>query len=297
MNPLLIIDTNYLCYRAYHVFSRLSFQDVGTGAVYGVLQDIIQLQEFFQTNRCVFAFDHGPGLRRSLCPTYKGTRAARRAEMGADERRAREDLEQQIHLLRTQYLPTAGFRNVFAAHGYEADDIIASVAARVPTNDEAIIIGSDHDLWQCIRENVWCWNPQKKVGYDIGQFRKEWGIEPGQWPTVKAAAGCATDDIPGVRGIGEATAARWLRGELPGHTATARKLTAAADIIEKNLLLVRLPFPGTPNFDIVRDEITEETWSALADRLGMRSIRNKIPRAATRKSKGRKRGERASFGF
>jgi DNA polymerase-1 len=290
MKPLLLIDMNYLCHRAYYALGELTFGGAGTGMIFGVLRDIVSLQDSFATGQCVFAFDSsGEGLRHAILPTYKASRRVRYAEESDEDKSAREDFHRQVRYLRTRYLPAAGFRNVFAAQGFEADDIIASIAAHVPCNKEVIIIASDQDLWQCLRPNVWMWNPHNRRGYDIEAFRKQWGIEPERWPDVKALAGCSTDDVPGVSGVGEITAAKWLRGMLGAHTETARKLAAATELYRTNIKLVRLPFTGTPVFDLKPDEVTEERWHALADELGMRSIRGTVPRTASRRSKGRKR--------
>ena len=298
--PLLLIDTNFLCHRAFHSMGDMSFEDMGTGAVFGVLRDIVSLQEEFNTGRCVFAFDVGRGHRHDLLPTYKSTRRKRYAEENDDERAARADFKKQITFLRIRYLPQAGFQNVFSARGFEADDIIAAIAAALPRNEEAIIIGSDKDLWQCLRSNVWCWNPTQHKACTIESFRKKWGIEPAQWADVKAYAGCRTDDIPGVPGIGDVTAAKHIRGELGKHTKAYAALARAELQCAYNRPLVSLPFSGTPTFEIKPDTVTEEKWQALADRLGMRSMRSTVPRTATRKMRGRKRDKekiKEGFGF
>lgn len=297
-NTILLIDTNYLAYRAWHAMKELSYGAEGTGAVFGVLRDIVQLQDEFQTTRCAFAFDTGRPRRTRHLPTYKGSRRAHHDEDSEEEKMARQNLLQQIQNLRTTYLPAAGFHNIFAARGFEADDIIAALAAEIPSGQEAVIVSSDHDLWQCLRPNIWCWNMHTRRAYTDELFRKKWGMKPSMWADVKAYAGCSTDDVPGVPGVGEITAARWLRGELGQHTKAAAKIAAAGDLYARNLCVVRLPYPNTPVFDIVPDEVTEERWQALADLLGMRSIRSTIPRAAQKQTKGRKRDDRQkSFGL
>jgi DNA polymerase-1 len=287
--PILLIDTNYLCHRAFHAVGGLSYKDIGTGAIFGVLRDIVSLQDSFATKRCVFAFDLGLSYRHKLLPTYKRSRRIRHAEETEEEQETRRDFNGQVKRLRREYLPAAGFNNVFAARGFEADDIIASIAAALPSNEEGIIISNDHDLWQCLRPNIFCWDPQRQRAYSIGNFRGEWGLEPHQWADVKAYAGCGTDDVPGIRGVGEKTAAKWLRGELPEHTQAYAKLVAGVATHKTNLPLVRLPFPGTPEFEIKPDNVTEDKWWALADRLGMQSIKSAVPRTSSRRSKGRKR--------
>jgi len=289
--PLLLLDTPYLCHRAFHAMGDLSFGSEGTAAIFGVLRDIVLLQEEFKPGRCVFAFDRGRPHRLKLPPTYKSTRRKRYAEESEEEQAARKDFRRQIQKLCTQYLPAAGFQNAISARGFEADDLIAAVAAALSPNEEAIIVSSDKDLWQCIRPNIWCWNPQKRQAYTIAMFRAEWGIEPEQWAEVKAYAGCATDDVPGVEGVGEKTAAKYIRGDLGEKTKAHAKLARAEIQCAWNMRIVQLPYPNTPTFELQSDEVTEETWQALADELGMHSLRSTVPRTVTRKSRGRKRAK------
>lgn len=295
--PLLICDGTYLCHRAFHAVGNLRHEEQGTGAIFGFLRDIVLLQEEFKTTRCVFAFDYGgPTHRHRLSPHYKRSRRERHAEGPEEEQAARQNLVRQMRALRRRYLPAAGFRNVFEAKGFEGDDIVASVAARVPRNEEAVIIGSDKDLWQCIRRNIFCWNPQRRRATTYEVFVEKWGLGPCRWAEVKALAGDPTDDVYGIKGVGELTAARYLRGVLGPHTKAYQKIREqAASMLVANIPLVRLPYPGTPTFEVVEDAVTEGRWQALADELGMSSIRNTVPRAAPRASKGRKRGE--GFGF
>jgi len=294
--PLLVIDVNYLAHRAFHAFgdvAMVSPDGVGTGAIYGVLRDVVSLQHEFNTSRVVFAFDDGIGKRRSLYPEYKMSRSKRYISASPGERAARVDLQKQLRNLQENLLPMAGYRNIFYAAQYEADDIIARVCGYIPKNDEAVIISSDHDLWQCLRHNVWMWNPQTKKSYTAGMFEKQWGLSVLLWPLVKAYAGCSTDDIGGVRGVGEVTAARFLRGELPRHHKTYVALTTpdAKAVRDRNLPLVRLPFPGLLDYSVKKDEITRESWAAMALSLGMKSLINTVPPGVSRVNRGRKRAK------
>lgn len=289
-DPILLMDSNYLCHRAYHAMGDLSYGARGTGAVFGFLRDIVTLQDELKSTRCVFAFDPGaPGLRHAQLPTYKSTRRDRHRDETDEEKEGRADFHRQIEKLRQEYLPAAGFNNVFMAPGYEADDIIATVAAGMPDSQEVIIVGSDHDLWQCLRPNVWNWNPHTRKGYDAGAFRKQWGLPPKKWADVKALAGCKSDDVTGVPGVGEATAAKWIRGDLGPHTKAAKALGASRGLYNANIGIVRLPFPGCPEFSIRPDTVTEDKWVDLVDSLGMDSLKRTPPRAANAK-KGRSRG-------
>jgi len=289
----LVMDMTYLCYRAFYAVGGPACV-VSMDFIYMVLRDIISMQHTFGTDKrgCVFAFDLGRSARQQVFPAYKRLRQTRRLEDSDEEKAAYREFHCQTNALCVDYLPSIGFRNVFAEQGFEADDIIASIAKRLPDDDEAVIVGSDHDLWQCLRPNVWCWNPQRRRAYTAEMFRQEWKLEPKQWADVKAYAGCSTDDIPGVPGVGEKTAAKWLRGELNLNTRAAIRLSSAGDLYARNSKLVRLPFSGTPEFVLRPDEVTEDKWKVLADRLGMQGIYSLVLKSASRRSRGGKREDK-----
>ena len=296
-DPLLVIDVSYMAHRAFHAIGELAYGSEGTGAIFGLLRDVLTLQDKFQTGRCVFAFDHPARKHRQLdLPAYKSSRLRRYAEESEEEQQARKDFRGQLKKLYRRYLPAAGFRNVFAAAGFEADDIIARVTGTLPPGDEAIIVSSDEDLWQCcsVRPLVSCWNPYKNHLTTHAGFMERWGFGPERWAEVKAIAGCKTDDVPGVVGVGEATAAKYIRDELGEDTKAFQKIESYP--WRANLRIVKLPYRGTPSFKIEPDEVTESKWQDLADALGMKSIRAMVPRTASRKSKGRVRHGKG-FGF
>lgn len=297
-DPLLIIDVSYMAHRAFHTMGDLNHGSEGTGAIFGVLRDVLILQDRFSTGRCVFAFDHpAPKHREHDCPGYKSSRRKRYAEESDEEQRARQDFRGQLKKLYRQYLPAAGFGNVFAAAGFEADDIIAQVAADIPKGEEAIIVSSDQDLWQCMSRwpLVSCWNPQSSKLLTFQGFLDKWGFEPSRWAEVKAIAGCSTDDVPGVAGVGEITAAKYLRDELGEHTKAFENICRSD--WRANLRVVALPYEGTPKFELRADEVTEKKWQGVADALGLKSLRGNVPRGATREKKGRKPHGRKGKGF
>ena len=287
--PMLLFDMNYMCYRSFHALRRFGGMDRGLGTVYGVLCDIVSLCDFFRAERCVFAFDSdGPGLRSKLLPEYKAARKERHKNDTEEDRINYSVFREQVQLLRDEYLSDIGFENVFVVDGYEADDIIASVAAAIPSGDEGIIITSDHDLYQCLRPNVWIWNPQMRKGLSLQAFKSEWGIGPELWASVKAYAGCSSDSIPGIRGVGERIASRFLRGTLPEHIKIAKTLRSdeAVSVFTRNIELVRLPFAGCPEFTIKPDDVTCDSWRRVVGGLGFSSLLAKYPRCAKAKKRG-----------
>ena len=143
--PILLLDTNYLCHRAYHAMGDLTYGDEGFGAVFGVLRDIVNFQETFHTPYMIFAFDLGRGYRYNDLPEYKSSRRSRHADAPKEEQAKRKELQKQITKLRTEYLPEAGFKNVYAVDGFEADDIIASLAQSLPP--QFCLVATLHRTW------------------------------------------------------------------------------------------------------------------------------------------------------
>lgn len=279
-SPYLLLDANYLAHRSWHALGdSLTYDDQPTAAIYGFLADILRLQAEFDTKRLVFCFDAGLGPRLELLPTYKSSRQKSHENDTEEQQQSRKNFYLQIRRLREQYLSQAGFRNVLWQDGREADDVIASVAkSSLKEDDTAIIVSSDHDLWQCINSQVSVYNPQTKKIIDRKAFLEQWGIDPAIWSSVKALAGCTADDVPGIRGIGELTAAKYYQGKLKPESAAHKKIVGEGiDVYARNIKLVRLPFAGTEVFELKADEATQEKWNELADRLGMASLKDQMP--------------------
>jgi 5'-3' exonuclease len=276
----LALDVNYLMHRAFHVFGGLSHgKHGGTGATYGVFRDIIRLQDIHNTSNVVFCFDHGKRLKRQeVCPGYKNKRHARKLE--GTEEEAVTELRRQINLLKTEYLPYLGYENVFYQKGYEADDVIASVVQNTPTKDEVVIVSGDKDLYQLISARVCVWHPksaQEQKCWTLESFTKEYGIHPQHWCHVKAIAGCSTDEVPGLRGVGEKTACKYLLKKATPRINDLVKLWMNEGGYFTSLDLVRLPYTGTQDFVPKNDQLNVKHWQKLTKRLGMKSLVNQYP--------------------
>jgi len=252
----------------------LSYQGVATGAVYGMFRTVLNLQDLFATDRIAWCFDRGHGVRTALFPDYKISRHKHRWEQDEEQQEARRIMRQQLYRLRTDYLPRMGFRNVFWQDDYEADDVIASVCQDLPAGEEAIIISTDNDLYQLLSGQVSMWNPATSKSVTAEWFHREHGIEPWQWWKVKAIAGCPSDEVPGIAGVGVKKAVQFLRAEMK-RGKTMDSIKAGWDVVKRNQLLVRLPFPGTRRFKLQDDELTEERWKKVMGDLGFRSMRDR----------------------
>jgi hypothetical protein len=156
------------------------------------------------TKQIAFCFDHGKPKRARLYPAYK----ANRKPESIEDKEHRSERNRQINLLRNEYLPAIGFKNVFWQEGYEADDLIASIVRSNARLTDIAILSSDKDLYQLLSPRVFMWNRGKKT--TLQSFYQEWGIKPDRWAEVKAMAGCTSDNIEGIDGVGEKTAIKFL---------------------------------------------------------------------------------------
>lgn len=273
MKPLwLFLDSPYLCWRAFYTTGHLSYKDVPTGIVFGYLRTILDLQDCFTTIRLVHCFDKGKSKRIELYPGYKGSRKTKKKDLPKDQIMALRSVKNQIIRLRKEYLPEIGAKNICSQMGYEADDVIASLCQSLPEEHEAIIVSADQDLFQLLSNNVCMYNPREKKITTRELFIKEWGIKPDQWVMVKALAGCGSDEIKGIKGVGEKIAAKYLTKELKESSKIYSKILEEFSITETNLPLVKLPFPGIKKFILVEDKLDRAGWEGLAERLGLKSL-------------------------
>lgn len=279
MKPtVLVLDVNYLAYRAFHTTGGLKWQGQGTGVTYGLFRDVVGLQERFGASHVVFCFDHGRNKRKELLPDYKKKRGEKK--QSPEHRKAYASLEKEVKTLKEEYLPYLGYENVLYQDGYEADDIIASWCKVNKGKCEIVVVTGDGDMLQVLDRGISIFNPTSKKVETFDSFFKEWRIEPRAWASVKAIAGCSTDQVPGVKGVGEKTAALFLRGELEGRYARWNgPIHEWMDDggYDKSLQLVKLPLQGCIKPVLVKDSIDLKRWRKLTTRLGMSSLKDTRP--------------------
>jgi len=276
----LILDVKYLCYRSRWAMGKdLSYMGTPTTIIYAFLKDLIVLQDKFRTRHMLFCFDSKTSRRKKLYPEYKANR--HKKECTDEEFEFEMGFQYQVVQLRKKYLPEIGYKNIYQVKGLEADDIMASLALkfREPTcRDKAILITADQDLYQCISHNVTFYSPSTQKELTLQGFKQKYEINAQQWAKVKAIAGCSTDNVKGVRGVGEKTAIKYILRKLGMKTKVHQAiLFDGKEIIKRNEALVKLPFKGTPKFKIEKDELSVKGWKSVCKQLGFKSIANVNP--------------------
>lgn len=193
---LYLIDGSAYIYRAYHAMGPLSnSQGTPTGAIFGFTNMIVKTLKDKSPHRIAMVFDaKGPTFRHEIYPEYKANRPA-----------PPQDLIEQIP--RIHELVEAYSIPVICKQGYEADDIIATLALRANQRGwKVTIVSGDKDLTQLVGENSIMWDPQKDALYDEQGVKDKFGIEPSQVIDFMALTGDSSDNVPGVPGIGPKTA-------------------------------------------------------------------------------------------
>ncbi|MFA5114445.1 MAG: DNA polymerase I [Candidatus Omnitrophota bacterium] len=200
---LFLVDATAFCYRAFYAIGDLSTSSgQPTNAVYGFVNMLKKIIKDKHPDFIAACFDVSRDtFRQKKFAAYKMQRPP-----------MPEGLSSQMPLIR-QLVRTYGIA-VFEKEGYEADDIIASVAARAKAGGlKVTVVSSDKDMLQLVDEDTEVFNPYKDSGvtYDEGKVRESYGVSPSQIPDLIALMGDKADNIAGISGIGEKTAVALIK--------------------------------------------------------------------------------------
>ena len=198
---LYVLDAFSIIYQVFHAIPSMSAPaGQPTNAVFGVFRDLLNLLKTRKPDYLAAAFDGaGPVFRSELYPAYK----AQRKEMP-------EDLRPQIPVIRRLF---EAFRiPVLIEPGYEADDVIATLARRAAERGlDVFICTADKDARQLLNDQIRIYNFRKNQILDVEGLKADWGIGPDQVVDYLALTGDSVDNVPGVPGIGPKTASELLQ--------------------------------------------------------------------------------------
>lgn len=199
---VLLIDGNSILNRAFYGVAPLTASDgTPTGAVFGFINILKRHLDSVMPDIAVCAFDlPGKNFRHELYPEYKANRSG-----------MPEDLAVQLPIAKD--IVTAFGLRIAEASGFEADDVLGTLATEAQRRgDEAYVLTGDRDSLQLIGERISVVLVKNKgdVLFDRARFVEEYGVSPEEFVDVKALMGDSSDNIPGVRGIGEKTALKLI---------------------------------------------------------------------------------------
>jgi DNA polymerase-1 len=200
-----LVDGPSYLYRAYHALPHLSTsRGQPTNAVLGITMMLWKILREDRPTYMAIAWDApGPTFRHQQFEAYKIQRPG-----------MPKDLVEQLPAIRATFAALG--QPVFELPGFEADDVLATAAARLHGGPVALVLVSgDKDILQLVDDTVTvvsvAGRTGEKVVYDAARVRERWGVEPARIPDVLALMGDSIDNIPGVPGVGEVTAKKLLR--------------------------------------------------------------------------------------
>jgi DNA polymerase I len=203
---LLLIDGHSLAYRAFHALPAENFSTTTgqpTNAVYGFTAMLINVLRDEQPTHLAVAFDRSEKtFRHEQYVDYK----ANRSETPADFRT-------QLSLI-FEVLDVLGIRRLSVA-GYEADDIIATLATQGAADGmDVLIVTGDRDAYQLVTDDITVLYTRRGISemtrMTPAAVQEKYGLTPAQYPDFAALRGDPSDNLPSIPGVGEKTASRWI---------------------------------------------------------------------------------------
>jgi DNA polymerase-1 len=289
---ILLLDGHSLAYRAFYGLplydqsGRPRFSTSKgefTNAVYGFASMLFKVWNDEKPDYIAVAFDKGRTFRDDKFADYKATRAKMPDELSPQ-------IERIMQLVQAFGIPA------ITADGYEADDILGTLAKRAARDGlEAIIVTGDTDAFQLIEPHIKVFTSgrmyQDTVLYDEALIKERYNLTPQQLIDFKALKGDSSDNVPGVKGIGEKGATQLLQQygsveniykHLPEVTPARAKSALEADremaFLSKDLVTIRTDVPldvTWPDCEVHNYNRTQV--EALFDELEFKTLRNRLP--------------------
>jgi DNA polymerase-1 len=282
---LMLLDGNSLAFRAFYALPAENFKTQGgltTNAVYGFTAMLINLLRDEGPTHIAAAFDVSrETFRKDKYPEYKAGRSAT-----PDEFRGQIDITKEV-------LVALGI-TVLAEAGFEADDLIATLATQAEDEGyRVLVVTGDRDALQLVSDDVTVLYPIKGVS-ELTRFTPEavankYGLTPTQYPDFAALRGDPSDNLPGIPGVGEKTATKWIAeygslqslvdniDQVKGKVGDALRAHVASVVLNRELteLVKDVPLAQTP------DTLRMQPWDRdqihrLFDDLEFRVLRDRL---------------------
>lgn len=280
---ILLIDGHSLAYRAYFALPLENFSTTSgqhTNAVYGFASMLLNLIRDEKPTHIAAAFDVSrKTFRTEAFPDYKANRA-----------KTPDEFRSQISYI-TELLEAFQIKS-YECEGFEADDILATIVAKDDGQSEFLICTGDRDAFQLVTENVTVLYPKKGVT-ELARMTPEaveekYGLNPKQYPDFAALRGDPSDNLPSIPGVGEKTAAKWIKeygslkkliervDEISGKAGES--LRESINNVIRNRELTQLRSDVPIQFDIPNLEwsgINIDSSVALFEKLEIKALRDR----------------------
>ena len=282
---LLVLDGHSLAYRAFYALPVENFStSTGqpTNAVYGFTSMLVNLLRDEEPSHVAVAFDVSRrSFRTEKFPDYKATRSA-----------SPEGFKGQVELIK-EVVRAFGV-NALELQGFEADDIIATLATQATTRGFTVgIVSGDRDTFQLVDERTTVLYPRKGVS-DLARMTPEaivekYGLNPGQYADFAALRGDPSDNLPGIPGVGEKTAVKWLNAysdlaglidhvdEVGGKVGDALREAVPQVLVNRELTELVRDVPVAVDLDSLQwREWSRTSVAELFDSLQFAALRSRV---------------------
>ncbi len=282
---LLLLDGHSLAYRAFHALPVENFTTSSgqpTNALYGFTSMLLNLLRDINPSHVAVAFDVSrKTFRTEKFPEYKATRSKT-----PDEFRSQMDLLHEI-------IGALGITHI-EREGYEADDVIATLAKRATSDGFTVeICSGDRDSFQLVSDSVTVLYPKKGVS-ELARMTPEsvlekYGLTPEQYPDFAALRGDPSDNLPSIPGVGEKTATKWIADygslskliakvdEVPGKVGQSLRAHIPQVLLNRELTQLDhdVPITQTPD-QLIRQPINQRKIRELFDLLEFRTLKERL---------------------
>lgn len=281
-NKLVIIDGSSLLYRAFYALPPLSKNGVYTNAVFGFLRMLLSIYRTLDPEYMAVSFDKGrETFRTKMYSEYKATRKP-----------APDELVPQFALIK-EVLRVMGVA-VYEPEGYEGDDVLGTLSRRYEDSLPVYIVTGDRDALQLSDEHVTVLLTRKGISQMDAMtpeaVMEKYQITPSQVIDMKALMGDASDNIPGVRGVGEKTALKLITryktldgiydhlDEIKGALHKKLEADKEAAYLSYDLATIRRDIPLESTLDEMKQPVHLDEMNALFRRLGMDTMVSEFSR-------------------
>jgi DNA polymerase-1 len=281
---LYLVDGSSYIYRAYYAIRHLSSPNgFPTNAIYGFIQMLLKLLKDYNPQHVAVVFDAGrTTFRTEMYPAYKANRAAMPDDL-------RVQMEPIREVVRAFNIPTLELQ------GYEADDIIGGLAHRFAAQGgSVVVVTGDKDLMQIVTDHVTLLDTMKNKESGIQEVIERFGVGPELVTDILGLAGDSSDNIPGVPGIGEKTAAKLINefgsldqlleraGEVKGKNGEKLREFREQALLSRRLATIELNVPLEVDPEtLVTCEPDQEALNAIFKKFGFTTLIKELTGKAT----------------
>lgn len=286
MNKLFLLDAYALIYRAYYALirnPRINSKGMNTSAIMGFVNTVNEVLTKENPTHIAVAFDpSGPTFRHEEYPEYK-----------AQREQCPEDIKMSVPIIKK--ILNAWNISILEKEGYEADDVIGTVALKAGENGyQTYMLTPDKDYGQLVRDNVYMYRPRfGNAGYDVlgvEEIKQKYDLTtPLQVIDLLGLMGDASDNIPGCPGVGEKTAIKLIKeyGSIENLVNSTDSLKGAMKkkveenkdkiVFSKYLATIKTDVPMSIDFDELKvKEPNEEELKKLFDELEFKTLTDRI---------------------